>query len=158
MIVRPSVLAQIILLAAWLGAALVVSGVVAPAAFDVLPTRALAGAVVGRVLPVLFYSGMALGVAIVVLEGVWGRGWIAPPAIAGMLTFIACAIAQFVIGARIDRVRTSIPGALEALAPDDPRRVAFGRLHAFSVAWLGLAILAALVALVLAARVASRRS
>ena len=34
----------IVLLSAWLGAALFVSAVVAPAAFDVLPTRALARA------------------------------------------------------------------------------------------------------------------
>ena len=155
---RPPVLVQIILLAAWLGAALVVSGVVAPAAFAVLPTRTLAGALVGRVLPVLFYSGMAIGIAIVMLEGAWGRGWIAPRAIAGAFTFAGCAIAQFVVGARIDRIRQSIPGAIDALAPDDPRRVAFGRLHAFSVGWLGVAILAALVALVLAARAAHHRS
>jgi uncharacterized membrane protein len=34
-------------LAAWIGAALLVATVVAPAAFAVLPSRALAGAVVG---------------------------------------------------------------------------------------------------------------
>ena len=155
---RPSLVVQIILLAAWLGAALVVSGAVAPAAFAVLPTRALAGALVGRVLPVLFYAGMIVGIAILVLEGTAGRGWVAPRAIAGLLTAAACAVAQFVVGARIDRIRQSVPGALDALAPDDPRRIAFGRLHAFSVGWLGVAILAALVALVLAARAAHHRS
>ena len=41
-------LISIALVAAWLGAALVVAAVVAPAAFDVLPTRTLAGALVGR--------------------------------------------------------------------------------------------------------------
>lgn len=155
---RPAVLVQIILLAAWLGAALIVSGVVAPAAFAVLPTRTLAGALVGRVLPVVFYAGMLVGLLILLLEGAWGRGWVAPRAIAGTLMFASCAVAQFFVGARIEKVREAVPGALDALAPDDPRRIAFGRLHAFSVAWLGVAILAALVALVLATRTAHSRS
>ena len=54
--------AVIALLAAWLGATIIVGAVVAPAAFAVLPTRTLAGAVVGRVLPPLFWSGAVIGV------------------------------------------------------------------------------------------------
>jgi hypothetical protein len=41
---------------------------------------------------------------------------------------------------------------VDDLPVSDPRRVAFGRLHGLSVGWLGVAILAALVALVLVAR------
>ena len=37
---------------------------------------------------------------------------------------------------------------IEALATDDPRRRAFGLLHAISVGWLGVAIVAVIVALV----------
>ena len=37
-------------------------------------------------------------------------------------------------------------------AADDPRRIAFGALHGYSVYVLGLAMIAALVALVLMAR------
>jgi hypothetical protein len=48
-------------LSAWLGAAVLAATVVAPAAFAVLPTRSLAGALVGRVLPVLFYGGAVVG-------------------------------------------------------------------------------------------------
>ena len=51
----------ITLLAAWLGATIIVGAVVAPAAFAVLPSRTLAGALVGRVLPPLFWSGVAVG-------------------------------------------------------------------------------------------------
>jgi hypothetical protein len=64
----------------------------------------------------------------------------------------ACAVAEFVIGARIARVRASIGGSLDALAPDDARRMAFGRLHGFSVLWLGVAALSALVGIVLTFR------
>lgn len=147
---------ELALVALWLGAAAIVSSVVAPAAFDVLPSRSLAGALVGRVLPVVFYAGMVLGAALVLLEGLAGD-WASGRSISGAVALVACVVAQLVIGARIAAVRASIPGAIEALSPDDPRRIAFGRLHGFSVAWLGLAILAALVAGVLAGRSAASR-
>jgi hypothetical protein len=103
------------------------------------------------VLPVIFYAGAVVGVLIVVLD-LAGRAssWMRTGS-AGVAA-IACAIAQFVIGSRITRLRASIGGPLDALAADDPRRVAFGRLHAISVGWLALAMLAAVVALTLAVR------
>jgi hypothetical protein len=65
---------------------------------------------------------------------------------------LACAVAQLVVGSRIDRLRAAIGGPLDALAADDPRRLAFGKLHAISVGWLGVALLAAIIALTLAVR------
>jgi hypothetical protein len=65
---------------------------------------------------------------------------------------VASAVAQLVIGPRIERLRADIGGVLESLAADDPRRAAFGRLHGMSVAWMGLAMLAAAVAAFLIAR------
>jgi hypothetical protein len=142
---------ELILLALWIGGALLFTLVVAPAAFAVLPTRTLAGALVGRVLPVIFYAGFAVGAITVILDlsgrtGTWLRTG------AAGVSAVACAVAQFVVGARIDRLRTSIGGPLDALAADDPRRVAFGRLHAISVGWLALAMLAAVIALAVTVR------
>lgn len=144
-------LTEMLLLAVWMGAALLFAAVVAPAAFSVLPSRTLAGALVGRVLPVLFYAGVVIGSAIVLLDiigrtGAWGR------AAAGAVSALACAVAQLIVGTRIDRLRAAIGGPIDALAGDDPRRVAFGKLHAVSVAWLGVAMLAAAIALALAIR------
>lgn len=143
----------ITLLALWLGAATFFAAAVAPALFAVLPSRSLAGAVVGRVLPILLYSGMLIGLASAVLTSFgrntprsWGRD------AAEVVMIGACAFAQFVIAPRIERVRASIGGAIESLPVDDVRRMAFGRLHGFSVAWLGIAMLAAAWALVTAAR------
>lgn len=152
MTVRAGVpLTETLLLAVWIGAALLFTIVVAPAAFAVLPTRTLAGALVGRVLPVIFYAGVVIGSLIVLLDiigrtGAWGRS------AAGAVSALACAVAQLVVGTRIDRLRVAIGGPLDALAADDPRRIAFGRLHAISVGWLGLAMVAAIVALTLAVR------
>jgi len=137
-----------LVLALWLGAAAFFTLVVARAAFAVLPSRTLAGALVGRTLPVLFITGIVVGLAIVILEWAtvrehWGR-------FAAACTMIAaCAAAQLWVAPRIDRLREAIGGPLEALAPGDPQRAAFGRLHAISVGWLGVAIVAACVAMFL---------
>jgi hypothetical protein len=149
-------LAAVVLLAAWLGAALLVAAVVAPAAFAVLPTRTAAGALVGRVLPVLFWSGISIGFAVVALT--WGlpqRVWRTTGA---AVLIAACVAAQVIMAPRIERVRAQIGGAVDALDPSDPRRQAFGRLHALSVAWLGVAGIAALAILILLLSIIPRRS
>jgi hypothetical protein len=145
------------LLAAWLGAALLMAGSVAQAAFAVLPTRALAGALVGRVLPVVFVSGIVAAAAAALL------GWNAAPAFARAraalpaVAALCCAVAQFAIGPRIQSLRAEIGPSIEALTPADPRRVAFGRLHGYSVAWLGAGMLCAGAALALTMLAARRR-
>ena len=138
-----------LLLSAWLGASVLVATVVAPAAFAVLPSRSLAGALVGRVLPVVFTAGIAVAAL-----GLWldrtdvGRAFgVRRGALVAIA--VACAVAQFVVAPRIERVRREIDGPIERLAQSDPRRAAFGRLHAISVGWLGLAMLSATAALVL---------
>ncbi|MEP7345440.1 MAG: DUF4149 domain-containing protein [Gemmatimonadaceae bacterium] len=137
--------------AAWLGAALLTAVVVAPAAFAVLPTRTLAGALVGRILPVLFFSGALLSLAAWVgsrksthrnalvrfAPGVW---------------FVASIVAQFGVTPRIQSVRKEAGAAFETLPSDDPRRVTFGRLHGISVLLLGVGMVGALITIVDSAR------
>lgn len=137
------------ILALWIGAALLTAAVVAPAAFAVLPTRALAGALVGRVLPVIFVSGALAGVLGAVLA--WSGDGPHARLRAGLCaaTAVACLVAQFVIGPRIARLRAEMGPNIEALAVTDPRRAQFGKLHGFSVAWMGVGMLAAGAALVL---------
>lgn len=138
-----------LLLSAWLGAGVLFAAVVAPAAFAVLPSRSLAGALVGRVLPIIFIAGI-----VAALVGLWldradtGR---LPGVrrVALVVLAASCAIAQFAVGPRIERVRREINGPVEQLPAGDARRAAFGRLHAASVAWLGLAMIAAAATVVL---------
>jgi Domain of unknown function (DUF4149) len=143
---RSRALASVVLTAIWGGAGLLVVTTVAPAAFRVLPTRALAGALVGQVLPVLFLSGLFVGVLALVLTP---RG--APRALLRRIgaagTIAGCAVAQFVIGPQISALRERIGPSIEALAVTDPMRVAFGRLHGFSVLSLGVAMVFALMTL-----------
>jgi uncharacterized protein DUF4149 len=148
---RPTASAiELVILSAWLGAAIIVAAAVAPAAFAVLPSRTLAGALVGQVLPVVFLSGIVVAVIAIVCEmqlpgGVLQLKVAAP--LAGLI--LGCGIAQFVIGPRIERVRQAIAGPVDALALSDPRRVQFGSLHGFSVMWMGVAMLSVVIAIAL---------
>ena len=58
-----------LLLSALLGAGILFASVVAPAAFAALPSRSLAGALVGRVLPVVFVAGTLLLVLVSLAAG-----------------------------------------------------------------------------------------
>jgi len=144
---------QMVLCAAWLGAGILLAAVVAPAAFAVLPTRELAGDVVGRVLPVLFYWGMGVYVIVSLLGARTDREsrW-KPRLMASAVGGVACAMAQFIVGSSIARLRASVGGSIDVLAPTDPRRVAFGQLHAESVLLLGVAMMAALTVVAVSVR------
>jgi len=148
-----------LLVAAWLGAALITVATVAPAAFAVLPSGTLAGALVGRVLPPLFIAGIALAVAVTWLAGPpRTRGPAGRASIAAIVVAVSCGIAQFVITPKLDGVRATIGGPVEALSGSDPRRVAFGALHGYNVGGLGLAMAGAFVCLAfLASAIQPRR-
>ncbi|GAC1516692.1 MAG: hypothetical protein NVS1B4_13090 [Gemmatimonadaceae bacterium] len=140
---------QLIALAAWLGAAVSLAAVVAPATFAVLPNRSLAGLVIGRVLPAIFVSGCLVGVGVAAAVMVAGGGW--QRLAAGLALALSCGGAQWVVSPLLERVRRE--GApLETLAPADARRLRFGRLHAISVACLALGGVAGVVALAYTAR------
>ena len=138
-------LTSLVVLSLWLGAALVVGAVVAPAAFAVLPTRTLAGALVGRVLPALFWSGAAVGLLVAMLGRDRGASRRRP--LLGVAVTLACLVAQLVVAPRIARVRADVAEPIDRLSREDARRVAFGRLHMASVALLGVAGLAGVGAL-----------
>ncbi|HEV7992962.1 MAG TPA: DUF4149 domain-containing protein [Gemmatimonadaceae bacterium] len=141
---------SLILGSAWLGASAIVAVVVAPAAFAVLPSRTLAGALVGRVLPVLFWSGMLVALATIV--SAWSLPARAARIGAGVVLLLGCAAAQLIVSPRIERIRAGVAGPIDALSPADPRRLEFGRLHGMSVGLLGLAMIACLVGVVLLSR------
>ena len=149
-------LASAVALSLWLGAVLVVGAIVAPAAFAVLPTRTLAGALVGRVLPTLFWSGAAVGVLLAILgrtdQSARTRTFL------GLAVTVSCLAAQLVVAPRIARVRADVAVPIERLARDDARRVAFGRLHAASVALLGVAALSGAAALFFTMRALTGRN
>ena len=145
-------LGRLLLITLWLGAALFFTLAVAPSAFAALPTRELAGALVGRVLPTLFWSGAAAGGVLAAAELVApSRRHRTARLAAAAVIVVACLAAQLLVAPRIAELRAGMQVPLESLPAADPRRVAFGRLHVASVAWLGLAMTSGLMVLILAA-------
>jgi hypothetical protein len=145
-----------LMLAAWLGATLYFTVVVTRAAFAVLPTRTLAGALVGQTLPVLFDTGMFVGVVLVASALLSQRGSARTASLFGGIAIaVLTAVARFLILSRIARLRLTMPTAIDSLPLDDPARRAFGQLHALSVGALGLAMLAGIVVVVVLAHTLS---
>lgn len=147
--------ASLSLLAAWTGIAVFIAAVVTPAAFAVLPTRALAGALVGRTLPVLFALGIVIGVLVVILNQAMdaGRMVTGSAALLGLMCIAALAVEQ-----RLRGMLSAIGVPMDSLAASDARRVAFGRLHGVSVLLLGVAVVGACVAFALITRALPIRS
>ena len=142
-----------ILLAAWIGAALYFSVVVTRAAFAVLPSRTMAGALVGQTLPVLFDTGMLIGAILI------GAALFSPPGrartallVGGAAIIALGALARFVVLTRIAHLRLSMPAAIDSLPVGDPARRAFGQLHAMSVGALGLAMLVGVIVAIVLVR------
>ena len=132
-----------LLLASWLGAAVLFAAVVAPAAFSILPSRALAGALVGRVLPAILVAGLVAALAALAIGFGDDAAFAKARIVSALLVALSCAAAQFLVGPRIERLRQTIGTSVDELSVDDERRVAFGRLHRASVGWLGAAIVGA---------------
>lgn len=148
--------AALVLASLWLGAALITITVVAPGAFAVLPTRALAGDMVGRVLPWVFATAIVVHAGIPLLAPALRRN--TAVIVTCLTAAIAAAVAIWVVDPRIAAVRTVAVVPIDQLASTDPRRTMFGVLHAISVALLGLAMLANAALLVTLARAAVGRA
>ena len=150
---------RMLLLAAWLGVAIYFSAVVAPSTFAVLRSFILpnaseiAGTIVTRTLSVVNLSGFILTLLLLVsaflLKGSYGRTSFMLQTV--LLTIVAAAtgLGQWVIAARMRELRAAMHGQIDQVALSDPNRVAFAALHGYSVAALGIAMLASLVIILL---------
>ena len=143
--------AYVIALVVWLGGMITIAAVVAPATFSALERvepdvgRTRAATVVGEVLR----SYLAAAVLLATLAGMkvigprpigFGRRLL----IVG--TMLAASVAAAVIvDPAIARRRDALGVPVASLAPSDPRRIEFGRLHAVSTALLGIAVVGGLM-------------
>ena len=150
------------MLALWFGAALFFSVVVAPAAFGVLRSHGLpnagelAGAIVTRSLSVVNVAGFVIALLLLATlflrRGLVGRASFIVEGVCLVLIAVATGLGHWLIAARMRALRAAMVLPIDQIAADDSRRVAFNSLHGYSVNALGLAMIAALVALVLMAR------
>jgi uncharacterized membrane protein len=135
--------AGVLALTLWVGGLLALAAIAAPSTFDVLAARHVAddrllgGAIFGEILRRFHLLSYACGVVLLgtlLVRGVLGPR---PTMFAARLALVvvmlaATAYAGFVVSARIARVQAQIGAAPSSLPEGDPRRVAFGRLHAMS--------------------------
>jgi hypothetical protein len=135
--------AALVAAALWVGGLVVLGAVAAPSAFDTIAARGLsdgrvvAGAVVGEALRRFHLLSYACGA--IIIGSLLVRAALGPrPAHFAARFGIACAmlatslVSGIVISGRIEVARLEAGGAPSALPAGDPRRAAFGRLHAVS--------------------------
>lgn len=152
---------SLLLLGLWLGAAIFFSAAVAPNVFAVLrgaelPNAAtLAGSVVTRLLAIINKGGFEISLFVLVISFLTTRGQKSIRRIAEMLSLaimaIMTAIGHWVVAARLATLRAAMQLPIDQIAPTDARRIEFDSLHRYSVAMLGVAMVAALIAFVLIA-------
>ena len=150
---------MLLALVVWLGGLIFFAFVVAPTVFSpgLLPTRHLAGEIVGRSLGALHWMGVVSGIVFLITSTIHNRitsGRANPITgrhllIIGML--LLTLISQFAISPRMLTLRAEA-GVIDNLALDSPIRVEFNRLHVWSEKFEEGVFLLGLVALFLTAR------
>ncbi len=144
-------------LVVWVGGLIFFSFVVAPTVFHVLPTRHLAGSVVTRSLAALHWMGMVAGVVFAASSMAYSyavRGSAHPFAVRHLVVYAMLALtvaSQFGISPRMQALRADMV-KIDDVPPDDPRRVEFNRLHAWSTRLEGGVFILGLALLFLTAR------
>ncbi len=145
---------RLMILGLWLGAMAYFSFVVAPSAFAVLPLPQLAGALVSRTLGLLEIIGIALGALLMVIlifsKERGGKIFLFELVTLALMT-ASVLVSHFVVSARMHQMRLTL-GEISLLAASDPARVAFDRLHQYSVWLMGFNILAAIALIIVLAR------
>ena len=133
--------AGVVALTLWVGGLLALGAFAAPATFEVLAARhvagdrLLAGAIFGETLHrfhLLSYGCGAVLLVTLLIRGVLGpRPIMFAARLAVVLAMLAATgYAGFVVAPNIARVQADIGVAPSSLPEGDPRRAAFGRLHA----------------------------
>ena len=139
-------------LVVWIGGIIFFAAVVAPTVFSVLPTRDLAGKVVGHSLGALHWIGITSGIVFLIASLIYARlstGFVHPFAARNVLIFfmlVLTIISLFAITPKMNALKADI-GIIDNVPESDARRVEFNHLHHWStrlevgVLLLGLATL-----------------
>jgi hypothetical protein len=153
---------RLLLIALWLGGAVFFSATVAPSAFAVLRARGVpyaneaAGSIVTRTLSALNKGGFVIALSLLASAFFFIRGASRRSLIAEILSLsmlaIATGVGQWIITAKMLALRAQMGRPIDDVATNDPLRVSFDSLHAYSVTALCVAISAAAISLLLIAR------
>jgi Domain of unknown function (DUF4149) len=144
-------------LVVWVGGVIFLSFGEAPTVFGVLPSRHMAGAVVGKSLTILHWMGLISGVVYLVSSMAYSqmmRGTMHPFAarhVLIVLMLLLTAVSQFGITPRMVGLRTSFVD-IDRIPTDDPGRIEFNALHKWSERMEGGVLLLGLAVVYLTAR------
>ena len=122
--------------------------------FSAMPTKDLAGTVVGYSLARLHILGIVAGVVYLLSTAAAEKSMAASVRPAALLVFvmiICTMISQYGVIARMDALRLQM-GSVDAAGADSPLRISFDRLHQVSVRLEMAVLLSGLVALFLTAQ------
>jgi len=141
-------------LVVWLGGLIFLAFVLAPTAFSpgLLPTRHMAGSIVGRSLDVLHYMAIVSGIVFLSASMLYSRmtvGTARPLAARHLLIvlmLLLTVISQFAISPKMHAIRAEV-GVIDNVPPDNPLRMEFNRLHLWSEKFEEAVLLLGLVAL-----------
>lgn len=121
----------------WLGGLIFFAFVLAPTAFSILPTRHLAGTLVGRALGALHWMGIVSGILFLASSILYSRLTKGTAHVFAVRHVLICLmlvltlISQFGIIPRMETLRASI-GQIDSVALNDPARMQFDALHVWS--------------------------
>ena len=147
---------MLVSLVIWIGGLIFFAFVVAPAAFSVLPSRHLAGNVVGRSINGLHWMGIVSGMVFLICSIIYSRlssGTVEvfnAQHIIILLMLALTLVSQFGIIPRMDTLRASV-GEIDSVPPNNPARMQFDALHVWSTRVEGGVLLLGLVTLYLTA-------
>ena len=142
---------RLLSLGLWLGAFFFFAAAIAPLLFAVLPTRTMAGLVVGRALSSLHWLGIGCALVFLLASVLMAlfQGGASPFRRRDLLLAAMLAITlylQFGYQPKMLKLRDGM-GIIDNVPVDDPRRVEFNRMHIWSermegaVFFLGVALL-----------------
>src|SRR5882762_10206879 len=147
---------RLLLIGLWLGAAVFFGAAVAPTVFGVLRgtqlsnANELAGMIVQRSLAVVNRGGFEIALFLMVTGFFINRKERRLVQFAEMISLAIMAImtgvSHWIISARMLALKAAMQAPIDQIAGNDPRRLAFDALHGYSVATMGVAIAAALLA------------
>jgi len=146
-------------LVVWVGGIIFFAFILAPSVFHpgILPSRQLAGAVVGRSLGLLHWMGLVSGVVFLVgaiADSGASIGFASIFAARNVLILamiLLTLLSMFVISTRMLTLRNDM-AFIDNVPYDDPRRVEFNRLHEWSTRLEGAVLVLGLAVLFLTSR------
>jgi uncharacterized membrane protein len=138
---------MVLALIVWIGGIFFFAFVLAPTAFSLLPSKHLAGSLVGSTLKSLHWIGIVSGGVFLISSLLYARLHVgtlhslAPRNVLIVLMIVLTLVSQIGIIPRMDVLRAALPDDIESVRPDDPARMSFDSLHRTSTRIEGFVLL-----------------